>query len=335
MLHKGLKLKQNIIKHIKDAHTSHDSENARYVHITYGADNLFLYGTGVSITSLLLNNSHIQFHFHIFSNNISSDNYRLFEELSQKYHTKITFYILDDDILKSLPTASKSWNHSIYFRLIAIDYFSDKLDSIIYLDSDIICKKSLSPLLSESFDDAALIAVHDNFVDTSDIKKIIPELYFNSGFLYFNLSKLRHVSLTEKVISIVTGNKFSHPDQDALNIIFNDQVKIVDHRFNSFFNIDSIIKNKKKKFKITSETVFIHYVGVTKPWHDWAQNYNEVSYFNVARENSPWINIPLLCPSTYKQLSRKSVHLRKNGKFIYSAICYVKYLIKKYLSRIF
>lgn len=328
-------MKQNIIKHIKDAHTHQNDNVESRVNITYGADDLFLYGTGVSITSLLLNNPETPFHFHIFSNNVSLSNYHLFEKLAQQYHTKITFYILDDDILKSLPTASKSWNHSIYFRLIAVDYFASKLDSIIYLDSDIICKKNLSSLLSESFDDAALIAVHDNYVDTSKIKEIIPELYFNSGFLYFNLTKLRQSDLTEKVISIVTKNNFSHPDQDALNIIFNSSVKIVDHRFNSFFNIDSLIKNKRKKFEITPDTIFIHYVGVTKPWHEWAQYYNDVNYFKVARDNSPWATSPLLCPSTYKQLSRKSTHLRKNGKLFDAFISYIKYLAKKHFSHIF
>lgn len=317
-----------------DAHASNDTGAEQCVNITYGADDLFLYGTGVSITSVLLNNPSINFHFHIFSNDISTHNQTLFSNLSEQYNTKITFYVLDDDILKSLPTASKSWNHSIYFRLIAIDYFSDKLDSIIYLDSDIICKKSLQPLLTESFDDTALIAVHDNFVDTSNISDVVPELYFNSGFLYFNLTKLRNFDITEKVISIVTKGGFKHPDQDALNIIFHDRVKLVDHKFNSFFNIDSLLKNKKRKFEITSETILIHYVGVTKPWHDWAQFYSDVNYFNVARENSPWKNSPLLCPTTYKQLSRKSIHLKNNGMLVKSAIYYVKYLISKISTRL-
>lgn len=327
-------MKRNIIQHVKNAHIAGDSGTEQCVNITYGADNDFLYGTGVSITSVLLNNEDLKFHFHIFSNNVSIENHRLFEELARQYNTKITFYLLDDDLLKSLPTASKSWNHSIYFRLIAIDYFADKLDSIIYLDSDIICKKSIHSLLDESFDGKKLIAVHDKFVDTSHIKNIHPEHYFNSGFLYFNLDKNQSKSLTDKVISIVENGKFTHPDQDALNIIFNDNVKIIEHCFNSFFNIDSLIRNKKRKFEITSETIFIHYVGVSKPWHDWTQYYKDVNYFKVARDNSPWRNRPLLCPSTYKQLARKSAHLKNNGKYLSAAVYYMKYISKKFLSRV-
>lgn len=328
-------MKKNIIKHIKDAHRHNDAITERCVNITYGADNSFLYGAGVSIASVLLHNKDLKFHFHIFSNNVSLENHVLFEELAYQYNTKITFYLLDDDLLKTLPTASKSWNHSIYFRLIAIDYFASKLDSIIYLDSDIICKKSIKLLLKESFDGKALIAVHDKFVDSSSITGIDHELYFNSGFLYFNLAKVRHENLTNKVISIVKNGKFTHPDQDALNIIFSNNVKIVSHFFNSFFNIDSLIRNKRRKFEIMPDTILIHYVGVSKPWHDWTQFYDDVNYFKVARNNSPWKNSPLMCPSTYKQLARKSAHLKNNGKYLVAAIYYIKYISKKFLSRIF
>ena len=327
-------MKQNIIKHIQHAHRC-DHEEKQCVNVTYGADEPFLYGTGISIASILMHNTDIKFHFHIFTNTLSTKHFHLFEELATQHNTKITFYILDDDVLRKLPTASKSWNHSIYFRLIALDYFSDHLESIIYLDSDIICKASLKPLLEQSFCDATLIAVHDKFIDTISLKGIDTSRYFNSGFLYFNLHCIRTTCVTDNVISIVTKNDFTHPDQDALNIIFNDCVKIVDHRFNSFFNIDSLPKGKRNKFKITQDAIFIHYVGVTKPWHDWAQFYNEVNYFKEAKENSPWRDMPLQGPTTYKQLSRKSMHLKNNDRFISSSYYYMKYMVKKYLIKFF
>lgn len=334
VLYKGFKLKKNIIKKIKNCHSDSSVYIEPCVNITYGADDPFLFGTGVSITSLLLYNNDVNFHFHIFSNQVSAENFDLFKKLAHQYDTKITFYLLDDVILKTLPTASISWNHSIYFRLIAIDYFADKFDSIIYLDSDIICKKSLHPLLNESFSDKKLIAVHDEFVDTSELKQIDPTIYFNSGFLYLNLSEMRKENLTDKVISIVKNGNFTHPDQDALNIIFNDNVKIIDHCFNSFFNIDSLVKSKKNKFKITPDTVLIHYVGVSKPWHDWTQCYDDVNYFKIAKDSSPWKEKPFMRPCSYKQLARKSAHLKNNGKYIQAIVFYIKYISKKLLSRI-
>ena len=323
-------MKENIIKYIKNAHTENASDQSVCVNITYGADKPFLYGTGVSITSVLLNNCDLNFHFHIFTNYLDEQQFNLFASLANKYNTRITFYVLNDNELKNLPTASKAWNYSIYFRLIAIDYFADKLNSIIYLDSDIICKGNITSLLKEEFNNNVLMAVHDRFVDTSSLTDINPDLYFNSGFMYFNLPKLKNINLTLQVISKVNENNFSHPDQDALNVLFNDRVKILDHKFNSFFNIDTLAKKGADAFKITPQTVFIHYVGVTKPWHDWSQYYAEVEYFKVARENSPWKDIPLLAPTTYKQLSRKSTHLKHNNQFLVAFIFYLKYLIKKY-----
>lgn len=326
-------MKDNIIKYIKNAHIENDDTTNPCVNITYGADRPFLYGTGVSITSVLLNNRDINFHFHIFTNYLDEHQLHLFSTLTKQYNTRITFYVLDDNELRNLPTASKAWNYSIYFRLIAIDYFADKLTNIIYLDSDIICKESLAPLLKEEFNDNVLMAVHDRFVDTSAVAGINPGLYFNSGFMYFNLPELKDINLTLQVITKVNENRFSHPDQDALNVLFNDRVKILDHKFNSFFNIDTLAKKGGDAFKITPQTVFIHYVGVTKPWNDWAQFYAEVEYFNVARENSPWKDIPLLAPTTYKQLSRKSTHLKHNGHVLSAFVFYIKYLVRKYQAK--
>ncbi|QLR71107.1 lipopolysaccharide 1,2-glucosyltransferase [Citrobacter freundii] len=322
-------MKTNIIEYIKHAHTENTDKQSTCVNITYGADKPFLYGTGVSITSILLNNPDLSFHFHIFTNYLDEHQFTLFSMLANKYNTQVTFYVLKDEALRNLPTASKAWNYSIYFRLIAIDYFADKLNSIIYLDSDIICKGSIKSLLLEEFNNNVLMAVHDRFVDTSSITGIYPELYFNSGFMYFNLPALKNIDLTLQVISKVNENNFTHPDQDALNVLFNDRVKIISHIFNSFFNIDTLAKKGSDAFSITAKTVFIHYVGVTKPWHDWAKYYAETDYFKIARVNSPWKDIPLLAPTTYKQLSRKSTHLKHNGHLLGALIYYIKYLVKK------
>ncbi|EPG4007684.1 glycosyltransferase family 8 C-terminal domain-containing protein [Providencia stuartii] len=49
----------------------------------------------------------------------------------------------------------------------------------------------------------------------------------------------------------------------------------------------------------------------------------------MARQNSPWKNIPLLKAESYKQLSRKKSHLRKNGKFLQFLLATAEYMKKK------
>ncbi|EIQ78883.1 (Glucosyl)lipopolysaccharide-alpha-1,3-D-galactosyltransferase domain protein [Shigella flexneri 1235-66] len=71
-------MKENIVKYIKNAHIENDDKKSTCINITYGADRPFLYGTGVSITSVLLNNRDLNFHFHIFTNYLDEHQLHLF-----------------------------------------------------------------------------------------------------------------------------------------------------------------------------------------------------------------------------------------------------------------
>ncbi|EMC8778641.1 hypothetical protein VMZ82_001471 [Providencia rettgeri] len=68
--------------------------------IAYGADKNFLFGTGVSIASVLLNNKDMSFHFHIFTDFLSHEDSELFNEISKLYNTCVTLYTLNMDTLK-------------------------------------------------------------------------------------------------------------------------------------------------------------------------------------------------------------------------------------------
>lgn len=292
-------------------------------HIVYGADKEFLYGTGISIASVIINNPGLSFHFHIFSDCVDHFDHHRFSDLVERYNTKITFYTLHANYLKNLNIDSKSWNDSIYFRLIGIDYLSMRVSKLLYLDSDIICKNKINGLLVLDFKSNSLLAVHDRLLNPNFDK------YFNSGFLYFDCSKIKEKCITEAVLSLVINNDFTHPDQDALNIIFSGKVGIIGKEYNDFFSIDSSIKKNNDFSKISSDTVFIHYVGITKPWHNWYQHTNETMFFETARMQTSWAGELLKNASTYKQMSRKYSHLKNDGKFLSALIAYIKYLKMK------
>ncbi len=58
---------------------------------------------------------------------------------------------------------------------------------------------------------------------------------------------------------------------------------------NITLNTASIMSCKKRN-PITPETVLIHYIGPTKPWHEWA-NYPTAQPFISAKDASPWKDI--------------------------------------------
>ncbi|MBT0728297.1 hypothetical protein HGT73_13135 [Rosenbergiella australiborealis] len=108
------------------------------LNIAYGADNKFILGAGVSIESVIINNENKKFKFHLFTDDISSENIEKISQICKKYETAIDIYNVNAELIRTLPT-NKAWNHEIYFRLMIADYFCGKVKKILYLYSDVFC----------------------------------------------------------------------------------------------------------------------------------------------------------------------------------------------------
>ncbi|HHR6131711.1 TPA: glycosyltransferase [Providencia alcalifaciens] len=320
-------INNDMIKSLIKINDNQNSEDS-YFHIGYGVDEKFLYGVGTSIASVLLNNQETNFHFHLFVDNLPDE--KLFRGLVENTPHKLTIYFIDNEKFKQLPLPSKAWSHAIYFRLLIISYLSDTIDNLLYLDADIICKGNMAELKNLQFDENTFVyAVKDKFCSEKQRLSIDMSKYFNSGFLYMSLKYLAENDIPNKVIELVEKNDFSHPDQDALNVLLNDKLVNISENYNYMFSLDWYITSKGHLTKIPDSVVFIHFVGLTKPFHEWANFYEEYDYLERARKNSPWKDIPLLKPEGYKQLSRKKSHLRKNGKYLQFIMTTIQYLMKK------
>lgn len=303
-------------------------ENINYFNIVYGVDKKFTFGALMSIISIINKNAGMNINFNIFTDSDFDDN--KLKKALEKTGCIANIYIIDADSLNNLPTASKAWSKAIYFRLIAIYELSKTIDNMLYLDADIICNGSISDLLNLSFsDDTYLYAVIDKYI-SEDTKN---NNYFNSGFLYLSAKKMTDKNIPSKVIEMVATENFSHPDQDALNILLKEKTKYLNEKFNFLFSIDSYLTKKGNKITIPNDVIFIHFVGVTKPFHNWAIYYDEYKYLDVAKRKSPWKRDDLLKPEGYKQISRKKAHLRKNKKYGQYIFNFIYYIILKIKSK--
>lgn len=303
-----------------------------YFNITYASDKKFIYGVGVSVTSVIINNPNMKIHFHIFLDEVDDANRDLFKKLISGTKNKITIYIMDSAVFRDLPVPSKTWSAAIYFRLLAIEYLSKSVNFLLYIDSDVICHNSISSLEELTFSNDVLIyAVHDHSRKMDSGLGIDMNKYFNSGLMYMDIKALTKNNIPDDVIRLANKNNYTYPDQDALNVLLNQHVINLEEKYNNLFSIDGYI-GKGHIDKIVDDVVFIHYVGPTKPFHNWSAYYSECQIFEKYRKLSPWANIPLLDADSYKQLSRKKTHQRKNKKYILFLITYIRYVIRKFSS---
>ncbi|MGX4745123.1 glycosyltransferase [Providencia rettgeri] len=315
---------------------SDERKQGNEFNIAYGADKNFLFGTGVSIVSVLLNNKDKSFHFHVFTDFLSDKDIQLFSQICKQYETYVTLHTLNMDMLKTLPT-NHLWSHAIYFRLIIADYFYKKCDKVLYLDSDVVCNGSIQPLESLDLSSIPVAAVMDisesHSVEMANLFKVegIKKGYFNSGVMLINPDEWNYRQLTEKTMSVFTDEKFQsvikYYDQDAINIAVNGNWLKLDNIFNHRTNLNDRYKNKENSS--ISNAVFVHFIGLTKPWHNWSKHYNEVSCFLSAKEKSPWKDIKLMAPQSITHHKYASKHLRYKDKYLSSFYHYVLYTVLK------
>ncbi|HCH7934541.1 MULTISPECIES: glycosyltransferase [Providencia] len=314
-----------------------DEDEYNAIHVAYGIDNNFLYGCGVSIVSLLINNLDKKFIFHVFIDNLMKDaDIKKFREICSQYNTRVILYFIDATSLSNLPT-TKNWTHAIYFRFIIAEYFKNKINYLLYLDADIICHRKIDDLIHEMLDGkvAAVVAERDASWWKNRANNLgFPEIsagYFNSGVMYINLVVWHEQHVTKNAVDLLMNHsisaKLSYPDQDVLNILLMGKVVYIKSIFNTQFSLNYELKDKFE-YPVNEQTVFIHYVGPTKPWHEWAC-YPSAEPFLKARMASPWRDIPLMEPSSSNYLRYCAKHKIKQKKYLQGLIFYIQYFVSK------
>lgn len=314
-----------------------EQSKAKKINIAYGIDRNFLFGAGISMTSVLMNNSDIDIHFYLVTDYIDDSYIVHIKALVEKYHAAITILLFNNENFHQLPS-TKAWTYAMYYRYFAFEYLSHRLDTVLYLDADIICKGSLCELTEIAFTDEYAAVVHD--IDEvrlqSGARLGIPELthsYFNSGVVFANLNVWRENRLLEKAFDILQDKKreLLYFDQDALNILYSGHVISLRRDFNCIYGIDHELKiSDRHEFKnyITDSVILVHYVGVTKPWHHWA-DYPASVFFIAAYKQSPWVQEPLLRANSAKLYKRQARHEKAQGRYLASLLSHVMYLKNK------
>ncbi|ENA0807100.1 glycosyltransferase, partial [Providencia rettgeri] len=235
--------------------------------------------------------------------------------------------------------STKNWSYATYFRFIIADYFSNQLDRMIYMDADIMCQGTLQPLLNIPFKDdeiAAVVPERDSIwwqkrADALGIPSIASG-YFNAGFLVLNLVNWLKFDISTKAMDLLSQDvvkaKLSYLDQDILNMLLTGKVIYLDGKYNTQYSINYELQKGKKENPITSETVLIHYIGPTKPWHEWA-NYPTAQPFINAKNASPWKDIPLLKANSSNHLRYCAKHLIQQRKYSQGIANYIQYFVRK------
>lgn len=145
------------------------------------------------------------------------------------------------------------------YRLKICEILPNSVYKVIYLDADIIVNLDIKLLwefdLGESFIAARKDLPNNPF--PVRIGAIPQDKYFNSGVMIYSLEKIRNgFDAYRKCLSCLRKyQELDFPDQDALNLVFYNNVTFFPRKFN-FFSIE--IRNKTSECE--DECIF-HFAG--------------------------------------------------------------------------
>ena len=229
------------------------------IHIAYGVDGKFIKNAIVSIFSICKNNNVLGYNFYVLSFGITKYYKDILDNLASKYEMNIYLYEINEDVFSKYPI-TKYWSVAMYLRYL-LPLIINKVAKIIYLDADIICLNDLCELVSLDLGDyplAAIVDMENNVIKRKNKLRLTSGKYFNSGLLIFNVNKWEDGIYLDKLMNYIENNKddLIFPDQDALNVIIDNDVLYIDKKFNR------LLAKKDDYYS----TVMLHFASHPKPW---------------------------------------------------------------------
>jgi len=228
------------------------------------------------LNSLQINNAQ-NLEIYVVANDVNEKDLLNFPKQS---HVKLHLIHYVDEILEQAPT-TKRYPSIIYYRLGAANYLPSDLDRILYLDPDIVVLKDLSELYQMEFNDKY-------FIGSSNVKKVLRKFnesknnapkdspYLNTGVLLINLKELRKLNQSEDIYNYILKRKnfLTLPDQDILQGLYGDKVKLIDNlKYNLSdrtilrYNLSHVLEKIDLDW-VDKNCYIIHYFGRNKPWKE-------------------------------------------------------------------
>ena len=250
-------------------------------------DNRNVMPAGVFMTSVAMNNEPgITFHILVNEEFLAENRTRL-SEVAAQFGCTVQFYSISASQQALFPIGKQGMpghiSISAYNRLFVTEFLPTDVHRVLYMDPDMIVRKSLDELWNTNLDGYALAVVHD-MSETGHFAKgrlnYSSEYgYFNSGLLLINLDYWRENNCFGRFMDFAREHwdLILLHDQDVLNYVLHAEKKWLPLTYNFqagfLFDVPEMIDypdswNDEIR-SIERDPAIIHYCGWSKPW-----NYN-------------------------------------------------------------
>ncbi len=218
-----------------------------------------------------------RFIFFIFTMGITENDTVKFSQLSEELSVPINVITVEEKLVENLPDNGRT--KTAYLRIFA-GILLPHIENVIYLDTDILVRCSLSEVLEYYDAEKSSAAVIDATVYTKwkGLTQEVPSSfdktkYFNSGVMLINLNFFRQKEVHKNVPELRRSltSSILH-DQSALNIFLEGTVSLIPVKYNYMVDIydNMTLQNDKRTNDLAwaySDPKIVHFSNYKKPWH--------------------------------------------------------------------
>ncbi len=244
------------------------------INVVTSLDANYLQHCCVMLCSLFRNSPECLFHVYLVINfEDNADLVRLKRFVAGSGHVLRIVKINDEQV-----NAFKTAHHittATYYRLLIPALVDAGVLRILYLDVDVIIKKSVSDLWKTDIAGYALAAVCEPLPNPRELPETPSgRKYFNAGILLLNLDVWRKENISERLLQYLQKyhTALEMLEQDALNALLYDQWLELHPKWNQTVGLYSLAASQsdwdnQAIAESLQNPAIVHYTGSSKPWH--------------------------------------------------------------------
>lgn len=244
-------------------------------HVAFGINEEFADQLRVLWASLFAHHEKGALCLHVLHSGISPYQESHLRTLARKHQMECRFNLIPHSRVSAFPVKKNFPSSVQYHRLFIPEFMPSGINRVLYLDTDMLVCRDLTPLLEHELEGYTVGAVEDLDTQASCKRLGIPLArgYFNSGMLLMDLPAWNANSISSRVQDYLVSHRdepavIKYPDQDALNTVLQHSRKRLPLEWNTFACYPWFQPNELSPAQQAAvlNPGIIHFIGPEKPW---------------------------------------------------------------------
>lgn len=272
-------------------------------HIAFCCDDNYLIPACIMLESLMNTNKDIHFVAHTFADDLSEKSIEKLKNTLEAGASELVLHVLPEhakDLIQNAPTL-KHISIATYYRLFLPYVIDETVTKVLYLDCDILVRRSVKELFKQTDPYIVIIGASD-LNEEDHANRIGVDTYVNTGVLTMDMVGIRKMYTMESMMDEIT-KIMSQPikillgDQDIINMLFEGHIEKV----STIYNFQRLIHKAYclKNPSLVRKTVIAHFITGDKPWNNdylivYAREYYSYlrKYLTVPQRLAWWAHKP-------------------------------------------